>query len=315
LRRKVRQFRSSATTKPQNHRTTSLPTRIAFLVTRSRIAAIATLLLFVSLTLLHRPYLQESSLLISKHIALWQAEQALARSDEAAGRMAANTALHADDRSVLARVALARAELLAQQPVAALQQLADAEQAIAAHPYPHLLRGAILLKQGDSLGARAELAYETATLEDLQAWAWRIFPEISAPPSRITIGSGIDLGHIRGFYPAETGGFRWTHESAEIRLAAPHTPATLNLRIASGRPPATQPVELTIRVDSSITRIALQPGWQTISIPIDSAAATSNPATIIIQIESSTFRPRNTDRTSPDNRDLGIMVAWAEITK
>ncbi len=278
------------------------------------IAALATLIILIILTSLHRPYLQESGMLIAKHIAIWQAEQALGRADIAAARNAAGAALLNDDRSVLARVALARADLLEQQPTAALKQLLDAEQAIAAHPHAHLLRGAILLNQGDTQAARAELAYETASLEDLQDWAWRIFPPIIAPPTHITIGSGLDLGHIRGFYPAETGGFRWAHETAEIRLAAPQKPATINLHIAPGRSSGIAPVELTIRVAGSTKRVLLQPGWQTISIPINPASSNSDHTdAIIIQLTSPTFRPRDADRTSPDNRNLGIMVAWAEI--
>lgn len=280
------------------------------LVSPSRIAGSLTLLILLVMTMLNRPYLQESALLTAKHVSLWQAEQALHTGNAAAATQAASMALSLDDRSVLARVALARADLLNGNTETALQQLRAAEQAINAHPHAHLLHGAILLSQGQHQAARAELAYESASLEDLQGWAWQVFPAIIAPPARLELGKGLDLGHVRNFHLAEPDGYRWTQDSAELRLAAPAQPATLRISVAPGRPAATAPVELTIRSGTTVMRFLLKPGWQTISVPLAPDAG----AVRIIQLSAPMFQPRQYDRASPDGRSLGVMVAWAEIT-
>jgi 4-amino-4-deoxy-L-arabinose transferase-like glycosyltransferase len=270
----------------------------------------ATLAALVLLTCAIRPYPTEAIMLARKHMALALAQRALDLGDAAAAHGAASQALQLDDRSALARVALARAALLDRQPDAALTQLDAATRAIAAHPHPHLLRGAILLSRADPAAA-SDLAYERASLEDLQWWAWRVFPTTLPAPAQIDLGGGADLGHIRGFHLAEdTGSLRWTTGRAELRLRAPAGEATLRLRLAPGRPPEAPAPQLVVLVGGVRHPLALQPGWQIIEIPVAPAA---DPEGLLVVIESDTFIPRGYDRASADGRALGVQLDWAEV--
>ncbi len=270
-----------------------------------------SLALLTTLTLLHRPYISDTITLITKHIALKRAEFALNTDRNLTDAIqAASEALRLDERSVLARVILARSAIRLDDQATAITQLQDAEEAISAHPYPHLLHGAILLHQGDYTQAQHELAYETASLEDLQSWAWHIFPEVLPATSQVNLGGGLDLGAIQGFYAAETNGTRWSTNHAIVRLLTPNQPATINLRVNGDRPSGAPIAQLTIHTQDISVSYRLTPGWQTIAIPIRPTTALDS---TIVTLEIATFRPRDFDRASPDNRDLGVLVDWVKI--
>jgi hypothetical protein len=268
-----------------------------------------TIVALITLTLLHRPYLSEGWMLAQKHVALWQAEQALVWDAAVDAQTAAQRVLALDSGSALANVALARSYLLERDPSRALQALNVATSAIREHPYPHLLRGAILRAQGDTDAAREALAYERNSLEDLQRWAWRTFAPIAPAPEEIDIGGGLDLGFIQGFFHTEAGSFRWSTDNAQLKLAVPANAAQLDLRLASGRPPGVAPPTVVILLDGrELGRFQPDTDWQTYRVPITQSARMA-----VLTIRSDTFRPRAYDRASPDNRALGVMVDWVTL--
>ena len=260
----------------------------------------------LALMLLHRPYPAEAAMLAPKHLALRQAEDALAAGDAARARAAATAALRRDPDSALARVALARAALLAGDRAAALADLGAAITALPAHPHAHLLRGAIWRAEGRAGDARRELAFERNSLEDLQAWAWDVFAPVGPPPRELAVGGGLDLGYLRGFSLAE-GGYRWTPAQAAFRLAG--AGSVLELELASGRPADAPRPEVAVLADGrEIGRARPGPGWQTYRFPLPPGGAS------VVTLRSDTFRPRDYDRASPDGRALGVMVRRAAIT-
>jgi 4-amino-4-deoxy-L-arabinose transferase-like glycosyltransferase len=277
--------------------------------------ALLTCLAIAAITLLHRPYIGESWLLARKHIQLWQAQRALDAGDLARTRAAAESALELDPESALAQVALARAALAQGDQAGALAALDHAIHVLPAHPYAHLLRGAILRDQGDLAGARAEFSYEQASLEDLQDWSWQAFAPFTAPPPAADIGDGLDLGLVRGFWPAAASGGRWSQIESEIMLGAPPgSNARLDLNINSDRPAGAPAPRVHIYVGGrEIGQLVAEPGWRSYSfaIPADLIPATRR---LVLAIRSATVRPRDYDRASPDNRALGVLMGRVEIT-
>ncbi|MEO7913590.1 MAG: glycosyl transferase, partial [Roseiflexaceae bacterium] len=280
------------------------------------VLAVLTCLVLGGVTLLHRPYISESWLLTRKHIQLWQAQRALDGGDAAGARAAATSALALDPASALAQVALARAALAQGDSTGALNALDQAIVALDAHPYAHLLRGAILRDQGDLARAKAEfVGYQQASLEDLQGWSWQAFAPFAVLPAAVDVGDGLDLGYVRGFWPAVVGGGRWSQPDAEIMLGAPSgSDARLDLKLNNGRPADVPAPQVRIFVGGrEIGQVVVEAGWHSYSltVPADLIPATRR---IVVAVRSATFRPRDFDRTSPDNRALGVLVGRVEIT-
>ncbi len=257
------------------------------------------------LTLLHRPYPLLAWQLGWKHWHLAQAEGAAARGDAAATREAARAALANDERSVLARVALARADLLVGNESAAETTLREAIGVLRAHPHPHLLLGDMLRQRGDAENARSELAYERNSLEDMQTWSWNRFR--TPPPPALTLGNGLDLGFIQGFHLVQEGEQgRWTTDSARVRLSLPPGATSLALRLASGRPAGATPVPLAVLVNGQpVGNLQVTPKWADYRLPLPDGLTGD---VIAIELRSPTFRPRDLNRASPDSRQLGMQV-------
>jgi hypothetical protein len=279
------------------------------------LGAALTCLAIVSVMLLHRPYVGEAWMLARKHVQLWRAERALAGGDGARAQALAQAALALDPDSALAWVVLARADLAGGDQPAALGALDQAIAALPAHPHAHLLRGALLREQGDLAAARVELGYERASLEDLQDWSWRTFAPFAAPLSAVDVGGGLDLGYVRGFWPVDApGGSRWSRSEAEIALAAPPgAGARLELRLDGGRP-AGAPAPL-VRVSiggREIGQLLAEPGRHSYGFAIPAELIPDN-RRLVVAIRSATFRPRDFDRISSDNRALGVMVERVEV--
>ncbi|GIV97032.1 MAG: hypothetical protein KatS3mg057_1689 [Herpetosiphonaceae bacterium] len=254
----------------------------------------------VALTLLHAPYPSLAWQLGRKHLHLARADAALAAGDPASAHNEALAALQLDERSALARVALARAALQQGREAEAERQLRQAIDALPAHPYAHLLLGDLLRRRGDEEAARRELAYETAALEDLQRWAWQRF--VTAPPSELDIGGGLDLGWLTGFHPAEDGA-RWTTGRALLRLGAPAGRRSLILRLRSPRPAGAPEARVSVLVDGrEQAQVIAGPEWHDLEVPLPAGAG----GELLVEIRSSVFRPHDYDRASPDGRRLGV---------
>jgi hypothetical protein len=265
-------------------------------------------LVCLGLTLLHVNYLALGWQLGWKHWSLAQANGALGRGDAAAARAAAEAALGRDAGSALARVALARASLLEGDLAAAEAQLDRATAAVPDHPLAHALRGDVRRGRGDDAGAAADLAYETATQQDLQAWGWEHF--VTPAPARLEVGDGLELGFVRGVHaPAEgEGSFRWTRGAARLRLGALAGADTLRLRLASGRPDGA-PVEVELLIDGGLAgSYSVGAAWQSVEIPLPEPGGA-----LEVELRSPTFTPRAFDRASPDGRALGVMLDAAEV--
>jgi 4-amino-4-deoxy-L-arabinose transferase-like glycosyltransferase len=266
--------------------------------------AAATVVLFATLLLLHRPYVGEGMMLVRKHWALWRGDSA--------------SALRLDPRSALARVVLARDAIAQCAPPradcpAAEMLLREAVAVVPDYPRAHVLLGAVLREGGELDQARTALAYETASLEDMQRWLFGAYGPRSW--SRLDIGDGLDLGNIRGWHAASDG-FRWTTARADAWLLLPRDGGTLRLRVAHGRPPGTVagdrvPVRLSV-ADRTIGEIEVGPQWQVYEVPLPPMPTAD---LVAIRLEAPTFRPRDLDRADDDNRALGVMVDWIEVTE
>ncbi len=270
-------------------------------------------MLVLCLMLLHKPYPALAWQLGQKHVHLAQAEQALAHNHTEVAQKHAYAALHQDPESVLARVALARVALLRHDDTQVEALLREAIALLPAHPHPHVLRGDMLRQQGNMADARHALAYEAATLQDVQAWSWQRFT--TPPMPKLDIGNGLDLGMIRGFHlHTPVTHWRWTTGHATMRLANQPLSDTLRLRLASGRPPMAPNPTVEVRIagiPSHSTTLNVSPEWNVYTVSLPSVQQQTTP--LVVEIYSDTFRPRLYDPASPDNRVLGIIVDWVAV--
>jgi hypothetical protein len=287
----------------------------------------------VCLMLLHAPYPLLAWQLGWKHLHLARAEYALQHDNPAAAAAAAQAALHHDNTSVLAHTALAQAAIHQGEQATAEALLHEAIALQPAHPHPHLLLGDLLRQQGAVAAARAELQYETASLQDLQRWSWQRCT--SPPPHALAPGNGLDLGFVQGFYPAEGGEhenahaqpWRWSGATARVRLGlppAPDTPGTsfiLRLHLASGRPADAPMPYVTVAADGVVLgRFQVERGWRSYRLPLAACGASTEPARqreaaggCIIELHSELFLPRSYQPESDDGRTLGVMVRLVAI--
>lgn len=279
----------------------------------SALAAV-TCLLLLALMLLHRNYPAEAMWLTSKHMALFQAEQAfkqgLIGTPISTASSAANRALAIDPESALAHVGIARAAHSRGDTQHAQAALDQAIAILPAHPYAHLLRGAMLRVNGNEQEARIDLAFESASREDLQAWSWDSFRPFGEPPQQLEIGNGLDLGFVQGFHLPQDG-YRWTKDRAQIRLYSATAMQTLVLELASGRPARAPAPQLEVLVNGRpIATLEITQSWQQYQIKLPDPVA----GQVIIELRSPLFTPRSYDHTSGDARKLGIMVKAAELS-
>ncbi|HEU5011763.1 MAG TPA: glycosyltransferase family 39 protein [Roseiflexaceae bacterium] len=275
------------------------------------IAAALTVALLVGVTLLHRPYVRETVALAQKHYWLWQAEQALAAGQPDRAAAAAQKAWQYDPESVLALVDEARAALLGHDYAGALHLLNQAIDILPNHPQARVLRGAVLRAMGRLQEARKDLAYETASLEDVQRWAWRAFAPARQLHAVVDVGKGLDLGYVLGFGPSEQEGFRWSSAESSVLLDVPPGANRVVFRLAPGRPAgAPAPTVTALANGQEIGHVTLANGWRTYSMPLPSSV--SSP--LVLTLRSDTFRPRAYDKASADNRTLGVMVSRVEVT-
>lgn len=269
------------------------------------IGAMVTVAALVVMTWLHRDYATESVMLARKHWQLAQAARALSAGDAQGAQLAASAALALDPESALARVALARVALAQGDHPAALAQLDAAIGALRAQPYAHLLKGALLREAGDRAGAAAEFAYEASSRDDLQRWSWDAFASFITIPASVPVGAA-DLGLVQGFWLPEAG-TRWTRDNAQVRLAGVggHLALELNADRPDGAPlPA---VQVTVN-GQDVGQLTPTNGWQRYTLTLPSI---TGPLTITLR--STTFRPRDYDRASPDNRALGVRVRLVAV--
>ena len=145
------------------------------------------------------------------------------------------------------RYGLAAAYLQQGTGADALALLTSSEPADRVEPF--LIRGEAARLSGDLAAARTffnERAVRLAGDYALQ-WAWDHF---NPPPvDRIDVGSGLDIGYIRGFYTPETGSegtvYRWSGEDAEARNLKPGQGRGF-VTLSGWRPAGTRPAGVTV---------------------------------------------------------------------
>jgi 4-amino-4-deoxy-L-arabinose transferase-like glycosyltransferase len=135
------------------------------------------------------------------------------------------------------RYGLAAAYLQKGIPAQALAQLAANEPDDRVEP--PIIRGEAARMQGDLATARSFFNARTLQVDAMQAenWAWdHLNPPLT---STIQLGSGLDLGYIRGFYAPEKDAqgktFRWSSDTAEVRNLQPQASAGIDW--SGWRPP------------------------------------------------------------------------------
>jgi hypothetical protein len=135
------------------------------------------------------------------------------------------------------RYALASAYIIAGQPERALSMLRKDEPPDRFEPA--IIRGEIARHSGDLKTARSFFTAREVNVagERALAWAWDHLRPSNV--QEIELGSGLDVGYVRGFYGAEKDSngvsFRWTGKHAEIRGLANNT-SDLELTWSGWRP-------------------------------------------------------------------------------
>lgn len=164
------------------------------------------------------------------------------------------------------RYALAAALLRTDDTRDALAQLRPDEPADRFEPY--IIRGEAARLSGDLDAARTFFNERVVKLagDDALQWAW---DHIHPPPvTTLEIGSGLDIGYIRGFYPPETSKdglvFRWTTGQAEvrgIRLSGDQIGITLSGWRPDGSPPAQVSIRSPEAEQEKKTTLTTQDVW------------------------------------------------------
>ncbi|MBN1484081.1 MAG: glycosyltransferase family 39 protein [Chloroflexia bacterium] len=275
------------------------------------------LLLVLGLMLSWNNYPQQGWQILRKRVHLMCAERSLQKGDAQSAAEQARSALEAYPESSEARVLLARALRELGRPEETESVLRQAIAYRSGHPHPHLLLGDLLRQQGRLEEAAAELAYESASLEDLQKWARQNF---SSPPAQeLDLGSHLALGHLQGWHlPERTGpgtSLRWSDDRVAFWLAAPPgpDPMLLTLRLSAGRPEGLpQPVVQLYQDGRELASFRVENGWHTYVVEVEEQPAGT---VLAFELHSETFRPHRYDRHLDDNRPLGVMVDWVRLAR
>lgn len=149
------------------------------------------------------------------------------------------------------RYGLAAALLQEGQIQPALQQLVSNEPPDRFEPF--IIKGEAARLSGDM--AQAQTFFNARTVkvagDEALEWAWdHLNPR---PVDNLAIGSGLDIGYIRGFYAPETSAqgaaFRWTGEEAQVRGIAGG--GTLYITWSGWRPSGLSNAQVTVSAEPS----------------------------------------------------------------
>ncbi len=159
---------------------------------------------------------------------------------------------------------------------------------------------------------RWELAEKFLTASQVSSsertdWMWG--RSLSPPQSQLDIGSGLDIGFIKGFQRPEWDGqqwFRWTTRKAEVRLSAGANSSRIIVKMAGYRPPGWPPVRTQLIVDgTTVWEGEVAWPWKEVSI-----YTAGTPGTVDLAIMSDTFVPGFHDK-----RELGVMVSQIRVER
>jgi len=248
---------------------------------------------------------------IARERAMITGMSAYQSGDYAAAERAFRAALTAQPHFVDAQVHLAlalKAQGRYEEALAMLQRNSSRRT--------ELVVGALLRETGDLTQAASILTYiETVAGEDIQRWAldW-LRP---SPVEILAVGSGLDMGYLTGFSPAEqdaTGGFRWLEGRGVLvlPLAEPlRDDAVLLLSMTGGEAEATTP--LTVRIgDGAAWRVPVVRGeWRRYHLLVPSERVTDQ--RIVIELSAPTFVPVRLDPASNDARALSLRLSRVQV--
>ncbi len=229
---------------------------------------------------------------------------ALLASGQPDAALASFTAIRADDPfRATALAAVAHAQGQDDRALAGLNDDLDPTGAT-------LLRGDILRAQGKLADARVSLNYRDIRTLNPTAEAWAHLDP--TPQAQLDVGDGLDLGYLRGLNlderDADGTTYRWTTDTADLRVAAPANPgaATVRLRLRGYRPNgAIQPVRISVG-GRSIGTATPTTDWQTYDFPV--AGATATAGWLVVTLATPTFV-----LSYADQRRLGVMIDWVEV--
>jgi 4-amino-4-deoxy-L-arabinose transferase-like glycosyltransferase len=179
--------------------------------------------------------------------------------------------------------------------------------------------GDLLRELGDDQKARDAFKGSYGDPQQAIDWSWRELRP--APQAALDIGDGLDFGYVGGVFPAEEmqgETARWTNGSGRLRLGGmPGSAAAkqnrldlVRLRMAAPRPDGAH-VQATVCAANSCHTLEVAPVWRDYALLF--SVTTDEPLTI--EIESATFRPRDYDPASSDERTLGVLLNRAEISE
>ncbi len=168
------------------------------------------------------------------------------------------------------RYALAAAYLQEGNIASALGQLAVNEPERRFEPL--LIRGEAARRSGDLATARSFFNERTVNLAGDEAlrWAW---DHLSPPPVKsIDLGSGLDIGYVKGFHSSEVDGgrqFRWSSNQMEVRGLQMSGSADVTVEMSGWRPDILPAAQFSIY--SPLTKEQAIGGRIVITLPNDAA--------------------------------------------
>ncbi len=153
-------------------------------------------------------------------------------------------------------------------------------------------------------------------LRDESDWLgnpWNSFHPSTLRDERLDIGSGRDIGYIRGFYapdqPSSSFNYRWSRGRSTVRIpasgTAPYKFAKLRLS-APGIGP-NDPMAVRIEAEGEGTTLNVAPGWADYTIKLPTEKQTTGQV-ITLEITSPTRKVSQYMPNSNDPRSLGVGI-------
>jgi 4-amino-4-deoxy-L-arabinose transferase-like glycosyltransferase len=173
----------------------------------------------------------------------------------------------------------------------------------------------ILKQQGQS--AHSDFKAETASLEgDVPAPLWSDFE--AAPNRRVSLGnSWSSIAYARNFYPvehADNRSFRWTRERSFVRFngVQQFTPRHLVLYGRASPLPGQPAPRVSVYINGSLVgQVTVGYDWDEYALVL--GAAPRDARDWIVELRSPVFMPSQVMPDSTDQRELGVMLSWAEL--
>jgi 4-amino-4-deoxy-L-arabinose transferase-like glycosyltransferase len=175
----------------------------------------------------------------------------------------------------------------------------------------------IFRQQGDVEKLNQEVELAGALRGDqVPAPLWWSFDP--APTRLVELGDGASsFPYAMNFYAIEQYGdelMRFSQERSFVKFPGVNDwePKSIVLYMRAVPLPNQPPAQLTVLVNSQrVAQLQLDDQWRDYEIPLDEAALAS--PTLLVELKSPTFRPKQVLPNSEDPRELGVMVGYVEL--